>query len=202
VSWTITEFPADPHREGVSWKTCADAAMARYAEGNDGVFVELYGALAPRLCSFFLRRVRCPDGTMDLVQQTFLRMHQARRDFLPGASASAWAFTIARHLLVDRGRRMKPELPLPNDELADVAGAAVEEAVARLEATRALQILGKKLDRLAPPQRELFELVHCGGLSHAEAAQALGLTATAVKVRMHRMTVMMREALGGYLGDS
>jgi RNA polymerase sigma-70 factor (ECF subfamily) len=140
---------------------------------------------------------------MDLVQQTFLRMHQARRHFLPGASASAWAFTIARHLLIDRRRRMKSELPLPNDELADVAEATISEAaVARLEATRALQILGKKLDRLAPEQRELFELVHCGGLSYAEAAEALGLRASAVKVRMHRMMVPMREALAGYLGDS
>jgi RNA polymerase sigma-70 factor (ECF subfamily) len=182
--------------------------MARYAQGNDGVFLELYGALAPRLYSFFLRRVRCPYGTKDLVQQTFLRMHQARRHFVPGASASAWAFTIARHLLIDRRRRMKPELPLPNDELANVAEAAISAAaipeapLARLEATRALRLLGKKLDRLAPPQRELFELVHGGGLSYAEAAEALGLTANAVKVRMHRMMVPMREALAGYLGDS
>lgn len=181
----------------------ADAAMARYAGGNDSVFLELYGTLAPRLWSFFRRRVRCPDGARDLVQQTFLRMHQARHLFLPGASASAWAFTIARNLLVDRRRRMKPELPLPNDELANVAEMGTSEApVARLEATRALQIIRKKLDRLPPQQRELFELVHGGGLSHAEAAEALGLKANAVKVRMYRMTVTMREAVAGYMDDS
>jgi RNA polymerase sigma-70 factor (ECF subfamily) len=199
----MTESPADRHRDGASWKQCADAAMARYAEGDDGVFVELYGALAPRLWSFFYRRVRCPHGTKDLVQQTFLRMHQARRHFLPGASASAWAFTIARNLLIDRRRRMKSELQLPNDELEEVAGAAISEAaVARFDANRAMQIVRKKLDRLAPPQRALFELVHGRGLSYAEAAEALGLQANTAKVRMHRMTVTMREALARYLGDS
>lgn len=198
-----TESPVDGQGAVAAWKKCADAAMTRYAEGNDGVFLELYGALAPRLCLFFRRHVRCPERTKDLVQQTFLLMHQARGHFLPGASVSAWAFAIARNLLIDRRRRMKPELPVPNDELADVARSTTSEAAvaARLEATRALQILRQELDRLPPEQRELFELVHSGGLSHGEAAEALGLTANAVKLRMHRMTVALREALAGYLRD-
>ena len=97
---------------------------------------------------------------------------------------------------------MKPELPVPNDELADVPESATSEAAsaARLEATRALQALRRELDRLPPEHRELFELVHCGGLSHSEAAEALGLTTNAVKLRMHRMTAALREALGVHLG--
>jgi DNA-directed RNA polymerase specialized sigma24 family protein len=55
---------------------------------------------------------------------------------------------------------------------------------------------------LAPEQRALFELVHSGGLSHAEAAETLGLTANAVKLRMHRMTTTLRDALAGYLDEN
>jgi RNA polymerase sigma-70 factor (ECF subfamily) len=153
---------------------------------------------------FFRRQVRCPERAKDLVQQTFLLMHQARGHFLPGASVSAWAFAIARNLLVDGRRRTKPEVPIAADELVYVARSASTEAAAeaRLEATRALQTLQQELDRLAPEQRVLFELVHSGGLSHGEAAEALGLTTNAVKLRMHRLMGALRSALAGQLSDS
>src|SRR6478736_3529924 len=98
------------------WKAAADAAMDRYARGEERAFAELYDALAPRLYSFFLRRTNNADGAADLVQQTFLQMHDARGRFLPGAAVVPWAFAIGRRLLIDGARRKGATLHAAFDE--------------------------------------------------------------------------------------
>ncbi len=52
------------------------------------------------------------------------------------------------------------------------------------------------LARLPAPNREAFELVKQEGLSHAEAAEVLGTTVSAVKLRAHRTYQALRSALG------
>lgn len=75
--------------------------MDRYASGEDDALSDLYDLLAPRLASFLLRRTRDAERAEDLVQQTFLQMHRARRHFPPGAAVTPWAFAIALRLLTD-----------------------------------------------------------------------------------------------------
>jgi RNA polymerase sigma-70 factor (ECF subfamily) len=179
------------------WKVRADAAMDRYADGDGAAFAELYDALEPRLSVFFLRQVRCAERAQDLVQQTFLQMHQFRGRFVAGAAVSPWAFAIARNLLIDSRRRTKPEFSVPNDELADeVSDGSTEASVADAAQARTdLDLLRQELDQLSTEQRMLFELVHGGGLSYGEAASALGVTTNAVKIRMHRLTAVLRDAI-------
>jgi len=54
----------------------------------------------------------------------------------------------------------------------------------------------RELARLPPTHREAFELVKEDGLSHAEAAEVLGTTVSAVKLRAHRTYQALRAALG------
>jgi DNA-directed RNA polymerase specialized sigma24 family protein len=84
--------------------------MDRYAGGDDRAFSDLYDALAPRLHAFLLRQTRDRALAEDLMQQTFLQMHAARRHFTPGAEAMPWAFAMAIRLLIDRARRGGREL--------------------------------------------------------------------------------------------
>jgi len=85
----------DPHLEG------ADAAMERYARGDEAAFAELYDAIAPRLLGFLRKATRDASAAEDLMQQTLLHMHRARGSFIPGAPVLPWAFAIARRLLTD-----------------------------------------------------------------------------------------------------
>jgi RNA polymerase sigma-70 factor (ECF subfamily) len=56
--------------------------------------------------------------------------------------------------------------------------------------------LERELARLPAPHREAFELVKQEGLSHAEAAQILGTTVSAVKLRAYRTYQSLRASLG------
>jgi RNA polymerase sigma-70 factor, ECF subfamily len=183
--------------DGAKDTAALDAAMDRYARGDDTAFAEVYDKLAPRLFGFLLRQTRDRARAEDVVQQTMLQIHRARGRFLPGAEVTPWAFAIARRLLIDQHRRGGREVLAPTeDDVADVLASldapADEVAIAKEVAAR----LGEELQRLPDNQRVAFELIKQDGLSVAEAAAVLGTTVAAVKLRAHRAYEALRAALG------
>jgi RNA polymerase sigma-70 factor (ECF subfamily) len=110
-----------------------------------------------------------------------------------------WAFAIARRLLIDSLRRGRREVLSDDGEVdpgADNGPMADEVAEARELALRVERVLAK----LPRSQRTAFELIKNEGLSVAEAAQVLGTTVAAVKLRAHRAYQALRSALGDVLG--
>jgi RNA polymerase sigma-70 factor (ECF subfamily) len=174
--------------------------MERYASGDTEAFSELYDLLAPRLYGFLLRQTRHPARTEDLVQQTLMQMHCARGRFIRGAPVTPWAFAIARHLLIDDVRRNKLEVPRSSDPAApdpfDNAASHDLPADEQVLSTEIARLIRRELERLPERQRAAFELVKQDGLTHAEAADVLGTTVTAVKLRAHRTYAALRAALG------
>ena len=134
------------------------------------------------------------------MQQTFLQMHRARGRFIPGAEVMPWAFAIGRRLLIDSGRRGKREVLSAdgNDESENRSVSKEPAADAVFEAHETAVRIQQVLVRLPEAQRVAFELIKQDGLSLAEAAQVLGTTVAAVKLRAHRAY----EALRGALGDA
>jgi RNA polymerase sigma-70 factor, ECF subfamily len=174
----------------------ANAAMERYARGEDAAFALLYDAVAPRLHQYLLRQSRDPSRAEDLLQQTLLHMHRARGRFTPGAEVLPWAFAIARRLLIDSVRRRKFEVLA--DPVADGREPAGDHRGADdlLDSKRLALAVERELLRMPEAQRVAFELIKKEGLSVKEAAAVLGTTTTAVKLRAHRAYVALREALG------
>jgi RNA polymerase sigma-70 factor (ECF subfamily) len=186
------------NQAGDAWKQVASAAMDRYAGGEDGAFSELYDLLAPRLSAFFFRRTRNPSHTEDLVQQTFLQMHHARRHFGTGADVTPWAYAIARRLFIDGFRKSRRESLSPAGETDEACegtapDASPETALGRRQLAEQVE---QELGRLPEAHRVAFELVQCDGLTLAEAAEVLGTTVTAIKLRTHRTYLALRSTLG------
>jgi RNA polymerase sigma-70 factor (ECF subfamily) len=174
-----------------------DIAMERYGAGDDSAFAVVYDAIAPRLYGYFLRQTREPARAEDLVQQTLLHIHRARDRFIPGAEVTPWAFAIGRRLLVDSLRKGRREVLLEEPETQ----GGVSQDPSGDEVVRARELatsMERVLASLPVSQRTAFELIKGEGLSVAEAAQVLGTTVSAVKLRAHRAY----EALRGALGDS
>ena len=171
----------------------ASAAMDRYARGEDAAFGELYDWLAPKLLGFLYRQTRDRARAEDLVQQTFLQMHCARETYVTGADVVPWAFAIARRLAIDAYRRNKREvLDADLDLAAMVDDTGPDDA---LRSKQAAAMLQQTLDSLPESQRVAFELIKRDGLSVAQAAETLGTTVTAVKLRAHRTYEALRSVL-------
>jgi RNA polymerase sigma-70 factor, ECF subfamily len=178
----------------------ADSAMDRYAAGDDSAFPALYDLMAPRLYGYFMRQTRDGDLADDLTQQTLLKIHRARGQFLRGAAVTPWAFAIGRRLLLDSFRRHKREVSSEaGDEALETASSDAPTADDLVQAQETAHRIQKELRRLPESQRVAFELVKQEGLSFVEAAEVLGTTVPAVKLRAHRAYEALRAVLGDVL---
>jgi RNA polymerase sigma-70 factor, ECF subfamily len=171
----------------------ASIAMARYADGETRAFVEVYDELSPGLFQYLQKLTRNDAAAEDLLQQTFLRMHDARGRFEPGAAVEPWAFSISRRLFIDwyRQGRVVVTTGLMDD---DSLPTTEPDAEAIVHGYQLAERLEKVLNTLPPQHREVFLLVREHGLSLAQAAEVLGITQIAVKMRAHRAYEGLRAA--------
>lgn len=177
-------------------ETELNRAMDRYACGDASAFAVIHRALYPRVHAYLVRMRGSHHVADDLVQETFLRMHRARATFAPGASVVPWMYTIARNVLYDHARSAKTrrmedldadQVPEPADTGADTESAAV--------ASEAARTVERVLAQLPASQREAFVLLRYESLSVNDAAQVLGATPAAVKLRAFRAYEALRAAL-------
>lgn len=179
-----------------------DAAMDRYAQGDDRAFALVHAGLHPRIRLFLLRLCRVPALADDLVQETFLRMHRARGNFARGARVLPWAYAIARNVHTDHVRsahhRRTTSLDGDDDgsEGVEVAAGPDADAEEISVARQTASTVAAVLEALPPAQREAFILIRYEGMSVADVARIVGATENAVKLRAFHAYEALRGALG------
>jgi RNA polymerase sigma-70 factor, ECF subfamily len=195
------EVPRDDARE-----VALDDAMDRYARGVDAAFDDLYQRGAPRVRRFLLRLSGSASLADDLTQETFLRVHRARGSFGKGAAAFPWILAIGRNAFRDHVRRSRARPVTAEGVRGEHDGLQAhaspetrgDEALAGREM---LEIVRRTLAALPVSQREAFVLLRFEGLSVFEAAQVVGTTEGALKVRAFRAYEALREALSDFAED-
>jgi len=186
-----------PHRAQDADAEALALAMNRYADGDDSAFAELFRKLSTRLRAFLLRLSGRSDVADDLTQETFLRMHRARGSFAQGSAVMPWVYAIARNCFIDYAR-VRSRMVLSSDdeggalELSTGPEASAEEAVSAL---RSAQTVERVLATMTVARREAFVLLRYEGLSVEAAAQVLGISEGAVKLRAFHAYELLRAAL-------
>jgi RNA polymerase sigma-70 factor, ECF subfamily len=167
--------------------------MVAYQGGEAAAFARVYEALAPALRRYLTSLARDPVRGEDLVQETFLQIHRARRTYQPGRPVRPWVYAIARNvfLMGERARRRRDRREVIADqELPEIpVAAAGDEVLARRELARAVERLGR-------PRCEELLLHHVAGLSFREIGAVLGVSEGAAKVRAHRALKELRTMMG------
>lgn len=178
------------------WRACANAAMDRYADGDESAFAEVYDALSPRLFGMLVRLLK-GERTLseDLLQQTFFQIHRARGSFIRGADVFPWACAIARRLFIDDRRRGRRERIAPVEDVAALLPSVCADQEGAVDAGILAERIGRALAAMPEGQRLAFELVKRDGLSMLDAAAVLGISEAAVKLRAHRAYGALRSAL-------
>jgi len=138
------------------------------------------------LCRFVGRA----DTAHDLTQEVFLRVSRTSVPETNDTGQRAWIFRIARNLALNHVRdgRRRPE-PV----------ALVERGTAATQELR--MAVREALAALPEVDRDVFLLRESVGLSYEEIAEACDLTAAAVRSRLHRARLALRDALGGHVDD-
>jgi RNA polymerase sigma-70 factor (ECF subfamily) len=145
----------------------------------------LFAAHQHRLFRYFCRAVGHPEAARDLTQDVFLRVSRATIPAAADVEVRAWLFHIARNVALDHLRRRQRQ-PAPAPLTADRSRAASQDVdVAVNEA----------LASLAELDRDVFLMREVAGLGYEEIARACGLTTDAVRSRIHRARLELRERL-------
>lgn len=147
------------------------------------------------------------EDAKDVLQETLFAAVRTLPEFRGASSVSTWLYTIARSFCLKKRRTSKfaPERiesleahAEASSEVPDHRRSPEEDAAARQ--TKA--VLDAAIAELDPMYREVLLLRDVEGLPAAEVAEILGLTVEAVKSRLHRARVAVRERVAPVLAPS
>ena len=163
------------------------------SEGDEQAFSALWRWLNPSLIRYL--RVVAPGESEDLASEVWLSVVQGLRRFRGDDGAfRAWAFTIARHRVIDaarrRSRRVVDNISLVDSDAPPAPDAALE-ADARWELEACLDVIRS----LPPGQADVVALRVIGGLSVPDTAAVVGKSDGAVRVLAHRGLRQLAEQL-------
>jgi RNA polymerase sigma-70 factor (ECF subfamily) len=184
-----------------------DEGLLEAARAGDRAALEqLLARHQGRVYRFGLKMCRDPEDAKEVLQDTLLAVARNLKDFRGASSVSTWLYTIARSFCIKRRRRSKfaPEQEESLDmgpegeatQLADPARGP-DESLAGRQIEAALE---QAIGGLDPMYREVLVLRDVEGLSAPEVAEVMGLTVEAVKSRLHRARVAVREKVAPLLG--
>jgi RNA polymerase sigma-70 factor (ECF subfamily) len=174
--------------------------MERYCEGDASAFEALYAALAPRLLGYLAGLTGDRPTAEDVLQQTFLKLHESRAVYVRGADPAPWLYTIAHRTCLDELRRRKrvrqrtAETSSPADEPRADLGGTAEGAGSAEDSPLSAETVAA-LAQLPQNQREALLLTKVHGRSMREAAAITGSTPGAIKLRAHRAYETLRKLL-------
>jgi len=168
-------------------------------DGAVAEFEALYRANVAAVTAYFARRSADPQTVADLTADTFVQAITSFATFDPRKGTSrAWVFGIARriyaaHCQAHSQQRSRVERLAGRRDLApDEAG----ELIDRIDAERAGRALVTELTTLPAADRAVVELVDLAGLQPKEAAQVLGVSPGALRMRLMRARARLRKAAG------
>jgi len=129
----------------------------------------------------------------ELTQQVFLRVSRGPVPSVDDSGHRAWIFSIARNLALNHVRDGKRRSVAV--QLSETAGP-FDRLRAEPPTQETAAVLRDALDRLPDLDRDVFLMREASGLSYDEIATACALSTAAVRSRLHRARVQLRQALG------
>jgi RNA polymerase sigma-70 factor (ECF subfamily) len=168
------------------------ALMVSAQSGNQPHYRQLLGELTIVIQKFLCARFGDHPSTEDMVQESLMAIHQARHTYDPKRPFRAWMFAIVRHKAIDVLRREKARV-----NTLDTYGteqAVLSQADGQNEFKGEIAD-GRLFASLSPKYKEVLILTKIQGHSVAETADRLGISESAVKVRVHRAIRKLQQSL-------
>lgn len=158
-------------------------------------FAALFEFYAPRVKAMLMRQGAAPDAAEDLAQETLVTVWRKSAYFDPArASASAWIFTIARNLRVDRLRNDNRARIYAASET--IEGEEPERPDGVLDTAQRQERVRAALGQLPAEQVQVLKLSFFEDRAHAHIAAQLDLPLGTVKSRLRLAMNRLRNLLG------
>ena len=174
-------------------------------EDDERAFGELVSRYESKVYSLALKMLRNPEDAEDVLQDTFLRAYRGIKSFKGNSTFSTWIYRITANSALMRLR--KRQLPTVSIDDADEREAPINIAdwapgpVEQMLNQETQAAMTEAIDALPPEFRQVFVLRDIEELSNAEVAEILDLSVAAVKSRLHRARLKVRNRLATYFTE-
>jgi RNA polymerase sigma-70 factor (ECF subfamily) len=180
--------------------------LTRLKAGDQSAYATLVEENAGAIYRLALRLMGNEADAEDVLQETFLSAFKSIDRFEGRSSLSTWLYRIASNAALMRLRRSEPEQVSVDEPIERDDGEMMprqffdfcclpEDDLLREEAREQMK---QAIEDLPPTLRSVFVLRDIEGLSTAETAEALDLSESAVKSRLMRARLKLREQLSRY----
>jgi RNA polymerase sigma-70 factor (ECF subfamily) len=177
--------------------------VERARAGDEGAFSELVERYERKIFRLAKNITQNDEDAEDVLQETFLKAYEHLGEFQGHSKFYTWIVRIAVNESLMKLRKRKTDRTVSLDESIDTGEEMVVREVAVWENTpeqrysqdELREILDKAIDSLRPAFRTVFVLRDVEELSTEETAAMLNLSIPAVKSRLLRARLQLRERL-------
>ena len=178
--------------------------------GDRREFARLVDKYSSPLYRLAFKMLGNPRDAEDVLQNTFLKVFQHLNEFEGRSSLSTWLYRIASNEALMLIRKQRPEIAFSDTTREDDIESDYEPVQftdwgylpeEELLSTETRAALDRAIQHLPETLRIVFVLRDIEGLSIRETGQALNLSETAVKTRLLRARLRLRNDLSLYYGE-
>lgn len=187
--------------------TATDEELVRRAQQDDE---RAFGALVTRyeskVYSLAMKMLRNPEDAEDVLQDTFLRAYRGIKSFKGNSTFSTWIYRITANSALMRLRKKQlPQVSIEDSDERETPISIVDWApgpVEQLLNQEMQRVMDEAIEALPPEFRQVFILRDVEELSNADVAEILDLSVAAVKSRLHRARLKVRNRLAQYFSET
>jgi RNA polymerase sigma-70 factor (ECF subfamily) len=180
--------------------------VAQAREGDTRAFGELVRRYEGKIFRLAQHVTQNREDAEDVLQETFMKAYEHLDQFQGNSKFYTWIVRIAVNQALMKLRRRKTDKSVSLDETIDTGEDTIVREIAawdedpeqRFSREELGEILDGAIQSLEPPYRSVFVLRDIEELSTEETAEALDLSVPAVKSRLLRARLQLREKLTRY----
>ncbi len=175
-------------------------------KGDFSAFERIVQKYESRIYNHCLKFLNNQEDAEDVLQETFLQVHRSIESFRGEAAFSTWMFKIATNGCLMKLRKKKKTDMVSIDKPLEFDGSTLQREITDWSKNPALLhsndevrgVLKNIMDELPEDKRVVLVLKDVDGFSNIEIGEILGMSVAAVKSRLHRARLIMRDGLSKY----
>ena len=155
--------------------------------GKSEQFEHILDRYSGQVFNLIAHLVPCKEDAEELTQDVFIKVFRLLSTFKEESSFSTWIYRIATNTALSAARKMKHDtLHLDDAAYSNIPEEIIDEALDN-DSEEQLQRLSDAIEMLRADERALITLYYINEKPIAEVASVLGLTASNVKIKLHRI---------------
>ena len=181
-------------------QTNDETLMLAYADGDAAAFEQLYHKHKVVVYRFFVKQYLPLAVAEELTHDTWLKIINARDDYVVTAKFTTYLFTIARRLAIDYHNKKSNRCEVSKEDELVQASSTIQNTHADENKNRVLsEALTQQIALLPFEQREVFLLKQEAGFNIDDIAKITGEKKEKIKSRWRYALKKLREGLSGYV---